>query len=33
MYGAKLAHRPTRADRFKPGRWAHPRPDLSSRTQ
>lgn len=19
-----LAHRPTRADRFKPGRWAHP---------
>ena len=30
MYGVRLAHRPTRADRFKPGRWAHPRPDLSS---
>ena len=24
MYGVGLAHRPTRADRFKPGRWAHP---------
>ena len=24
MYGIRLAHRPTRADRFKPGRWAHP---------
>ena len=32
MYGVRLAHRPTRADRFKPGRWVHPRPDLSSCT-
>ena len=32
MYGVRLAHRPTRADRFKPGRWVHPRPDLSSWT-